>query len=259
MAQRIIITGDDCGLSEGINRASVSLYERGLLHSASIMTNFPATAHAFDSLGHYADLELGVHLNLTDGYPLIPLGANTPLTNDEGRFHDRSMMWWRAFLPPKGYLELVEDELRAQIRMFINSGRHPSHLTTHLQFHIAPNLREIVLKLAREFRVPYVRAYSLRAAVAPHHSLLRYLLVSSSAHQPTCSDYIIGIKWWLGRNPWEFVAALRALRGSIEIIVHPSLPLDDSFPDTVRYRPHERYPEMDYLETVFHLWQSLRH
>ncbi len=259
MAQHILITGDDCGLSEGINRATADLHERGLLHSASIMTNFAATPHAFESLGHYEQLELGVHLNLSDGYPIIPLGGNTPLTAADGRFHDRPTMWWRALWPPKGYLELVEDELRAQILRFVDYGRRPVHLTTHLQFHIVPTLREIVLRLAREFDVPYVRAYSLRAAIAPHHRLLRRLSRARGFSQATCSDYIIGIKWWLGRNPGELVSALYRLRGSIEIIVHPSLPQDDSFPERVRYRPHERYLEMDYLETVYRLWQSLRH
>ena len=46
--QRLIVTADDCGMSEGINQATYDLHKRGYISAASVMTNFPGYRHALE-------------------------------------------------------------------------------------------------------------------------------------------------------------------------------------------------------------------
>jgi len=48
--QRLIVTADDCGLSEGINQATYDLHKRGYISAASVMTNFPGYRRALERL-----------------------------------------------------------------------------------------------------------------------------------------------------------------------------------------------------------------
>lgn len=255
----MIITCDDCGLSKGINLATAELHEKGMANSASIMTNFPATDHAFALLRRYSELEIGVHLNLSDGIPLTNPGPGSPLTGSDGQFHTRRIMFARSFLPDQEYLQLVEAELKAQIQYFYDTEAAPQHLTTHLHFHIVPALREIVLKLAREYQIPRVRTYSFGGSIAPNNTVLRRLF--ARAHQPYqepfwVTDYLIGVKWWMHLNPGRLVSTLMYLKGQVEVIIHPGSPVDDTFPSGVIYPPLKRYEEQQFFESVFRLYSE---
>jgi predicted glycoside hydrolase/deacetylase ChbG (UPF0249 family) len=51
----------------------------------------------------------------------------------------------------------IEFELRAQIKKVIRAGIRPTHFDGHKHVHVLPPVSEVVLRLAREFRVPAVR------------------------------------------------------------------------------------------------------
>src|SRR5258706_4250895 len=97
--RRILVTADDCGLSEGINLATVSLHARGMITAASLITNFPANAHALTLFSAYPSLEIGVHLNLTEGYALTSASPESGLTDLIGRFRTRISLFYRSLLP----------------------------------------------------------------------------------------------------------------------------------------------------------------
>src|SRR5437762_4661691 len=79
----LIVTSDDCGLSPGINLATLDLHAQGIVSSASVMTNFPSTQHALELFRAYPSLSVGVHLNLSEGAPLT---HSASLTGRDGRF-----------------------------------------------------------------------------------------------------------------------------------------------------------------------------
>ena len=70
---RLMISCDDCGLSTGIDQAVINLHQNGMATTASIMSNFPHVQTAFETYSAYPSIELGAHLNLSDGKPLIIL------------------------------------------------------------------------------------------------------------------------------------------------------------------------------------------
>ncbi len=251
MVRQLIITCDDCGLSEGINYAAVSLHQKHASTTTSILTNFPAAIHAYDLFAQYPSLKCGVHLNLTDGYPLRKIASPSPITRADGQFIARQVLFAQALRPSLLFLELVEAELTAQIEHFIESKLTAFNLTTHMHFHIFPALRTIVYRIALKYNITRVRAHRFTSTVLPFNPLFHFGY--SRARQANSlaklqSDYLMPVLFWLGTSPEVFSRRLETLEGVIEVVVHPSTASDETFPQGVPYLPNKRFQELQYLE-----------
>jgi chitin disaccharide deacetylase len=68
----LIVNADDFGYSVPVNNAILRSFERSLVNSTSLMANMPGFGHAVDLIRGHAVLEgkVGLHLNLTEGFPL---------------------------------------------------------------------------------------------------------------------------------------------------------------------------------------------
>lgn len=250
--KQIIITCDDCGMSEGINIATADLHEQGIATAASIMTNLPAAQHAFDLFAHYPALEIGLHLNLTDGTPLSRVPRSSTLVDAGGEFRSRAYLLASALLPGSSYLDHIRTELRAQIEGFLEHGRRPQHLTTHMHFHVLPTLRNIVMALAAEYSIPWVRSYRPQMSVIPYTAPIQQVFpVPNNDNAPvTIPDYLAGIYFWVGHAPRSLCTRLTALPGTSELVVHPGLRHDPSFPRLASYAPDKRAQEARYVKRL---------
>ncbi len=251
--KKLLVTADDCGLSQGINLATVELHQKGIVTAASVMTNFPASQHALELFAAYPMLQVGVHLNLTDGFAL--LRGLSRLTFPDGRFRPAANLFARSLAPSREFLASIENELAAQINIVIQAGLRPNHLTTHLHFHTLPALRVIVFRLAERYRVEWVRTYRLRAMVIPFNPFLRKRNSRLRTEAVRVPDFMAVILYWLRRKPEDFAGALANLRGIVELVVHPGFEPDETFPEGIHHTPEERFRETRYLER---LWQLLR-
>ncbi len=259
MAQKLIITCDDCGLSEGINNATLALHQKRMASAASIITNFPAAYHAYSLFAEYPTLECGVHLNLTEGIPLTKIASPSPLTCADGHFKSRMALFRQALRPTATFTQLVTAELTAQVQHFLELGLPAHHLTTHIHFHGVPALRAIVVGLAEKFDIEWIRAHRLDSSVLPFNPLLHRGTSQASPKSalPTRElNYLMPVLFWLRASPETFSERLKSLEGTVEIVVHSSLPDDKSFPPGVGYLPAERFREVQYLEKVMRLTES---
>jgi len=68
----LIVNGDDFGLTPGVNAGILECHARGILTSASLFANAPATAAAIDIALRTPTLGVGCHLTLVDGRPILP-------------------------------------------------------------------------------------------------------------------------------------------------------------------------------------------
>ena len=84
---RIVVTADDFGLCPEINEAICLLYDRGIVRRTSFMVNTDWFESSVEALRSRPALEVGVHLNLTDGKPVLPAEEVPTLINGNGRFH----------------------------------------------------------------------------------------------------------------------------------------------------------------------------
>jgi predicted glycoside hydrolase/deacetylase ChbG (UPF0249 family) len=75
---RLIINADDFGLTYGVNRAVAELHRAGLLSSATLMANAPATTEAIEIARATPSLGVGCHVVLLDGEPLLSPSRDLP-------------------------------------------------------------------------------------------------------------------------------------------------------------------------------------
>lgn len=247
--RQLIITSDDCGLSEGINYATVDLHKKGIVTAASVLANFPATAHALALFRQCPSLEIGVHLNLTDGVSLTSATAASVLSGADGRFRSRRSLLAQAIRPTPAFLKAIEIELAAQIEVLINAGFPPRHLTTHLHFHMLPSLRKIVLRHTKTYRVEWVRSFRLSETVVPFNPFFREHSVTKHRSGHTL-DYLAVVQYWKRGDLRRLAEILNRLEGTVELVVHPCTERDVTYPLEVRYSPGDRFEEVKALEKL---------
>lgn len=247
---KLIITADDCGLSEGINQTVYDLHKQGYITAASVMTNFPAHSDALELYGGCPDLDLGIHLSLTDGHPVTAHGGHHPhLLNEDFSFRSNMSLYIRSHFFRSDTIAWIRQELDAQLRRFTDAGIQPQHISTHHHFHAIPLLRRIVHELAEEYGVDWVRAHDFRASVSAHNFFLRRQRPLSAANF-TMPDYISAIQACMSLSIDDFCARIARLTGAVEIIAHPSPARDPDFPADMHYGPPQRYAETQYLITA---------
>ena len=169
----LAVCADDFGLSPGICAAIVRLAQGQRLNAISCMTNSAYWEAGAPSLSDLpASVDVGLHLNLTEGKPLSrPLAAIWPRLPQLQRLILQSHL---GQLPmPK-----LRGELYAQLEAFRNAiGADPAYIDGHQHIHHLPGLRDIVLDMVDRMQP--------RAAIR------------NTAHLPGSA---FGLKRWLIRN-----------------------------------------------------------
>lgn len=148
--RRLVINADDFGLSDGICRAIHELFEVGAISSTTLMIAAEGAIERCKILDIRKLVgKVGVHLQLTDGRPISPLGKIPSLIDKRsGMFKSKNDF-------AKIDLEDVEREWKAQIEMAYELlDAKPSHLDSHHGAHHFPRFIEIFLKLATQFNLP---------------------------------------------------------------------------------------------------------
>jgi len=137
MEKRLIINADDFGLSHGITDGILLTHRKGLLTSTSLMVNQPATEYAVRRAPEVPTLGVGVHLNLTEGKPVLAKEKVPTLVNTAGEFIGPSEMG-RRLLRWEASSREIEAEFRAQIQQMKSLGLQPTHADSHHRIHMYP-------------------------------------------------------------------------------------------------------------------------
>jgi predicted glycoside hydrolase/deacetylase ChbG (UPF0249 family) len=155
--RKLIINADDFGLCSGVNKAVAEAHTTGVLTSATIMANMPASDEAIAIAKKTPTLGVGVHLNVTDGKPLSGDSVVELLLDDAGQFKYSAYKLAFKTLTSKKILKAVQVELAAQIASIIDRGIKPTHMDSHKHFHCFAPVYRIVCSLAADFRIPAIR------------------------------------------------------------------------------------------------------
>jgi hypothetical protein len=159
---RVIINGDDFGYSDAINAGIIRCHVEGILTSATILVNQPATRAAFRLARATPTLGVGWHVNLTEGVPVQPPRTVPTLVGRDGRFRPL-VAQLAGLLRGTTRADEIERELRAQLAILLDAGIKPTHLDGHLHAHAFPRVLPIVLKLMATFEIPALRSPALGA------------------------------------------------------------------------------------------------
>ena len=158
--RRLIINADDFGLTAGVNRAIVEAHQHGIVTSATLMAGGRAFAEAAQWAQRLPELNVGCHVVLVDGEPLLPADkVSTLLAAGNGRAQFRSGLGEFASAALRGGIdpEQVEAEAAAQMRKLQSAGIALSHFDTHKHAHTFPAILRPLLRAARACGVRAVR------------------------------------------------------------------------------------------------------
>ena len=163
MTKKFILNADDFGMSQAFNKAVLEGNVNGILTSASICANGEAFEQAInETIPQCTNLSVGIHLNIIEGKSLTDVPM---LTDKNGQFNNGyGAMILKSY--NKEFLRQVEQEFRAQIEKIISKVA-VDHIDSHVHTHAIPNIFRIVVKLAKEYNIPYVRTQFENPYVIP--------------------------------------------------------------------------------------------
>jgi len=210
--KELIINADDFGFTRDVNSGIVEAHRHGVLTSATLMANGDAFNDAVRLARETPGLDLGCHLALVQGRSLLtgePLPAGP-----------------RQLLRVLALRSLdLEAELRCQIQKIVAAGITPTHLDSHKHTHLVPSVFHAVVRLAREFQIPYVRlpldATVRFAGISPVLGVAWYRGVAHR-YNILVTDHFLGFRLTGHLTEETFAAALKRLPdGLTEFMCHP--------------------------------------
>lgn len=167
---RLIINADDFGLTSGVNKAVLELNEAGALTSATLMANGAAFREAVHAAFVQTSLDIGCHIVLVDGKPILPHASIPSLATGAG-FRPTLSAFLSDLQRGRILPSHIEAEATAQIQQIQSAGLTVSHVDTHKHTHMFRRVLAPVLKAARQcgvasIRNPFEPAWSVRATKA---------------------------------------------------------------------------------------------
>lgn len=156
----VIVNADDFGLSESVNRAICDAFEKGLVNHTTLMANMPAAEEAA-ALAREKGFKtsVGLHLNLTEGFPLTAGIRDNPLIcAPDGRFNAAFYYntKYRLYMDTL-MIEQIEAEFRAQMDRFLALGLERLHLDSHHHVHTDYPVFLALKRLLKSYSVSYLR------------------------------------------------------------------------------------------------------
>jgi predicted glycoside hydrolase/deacetylase ChbG (UPF0249 family) len=239
MSRILALCADDFGLAPGISAGIARLAHAQRLSAVSCITNSPHWEAAVALLkGLPATVEVGLHLNFTEGRPL-----SARLARRWPRLPALPRLILQAHLR-RLPISQVRNEVHAQLAAFNRAlGRPPAFIDGHQHVHQLPGLRQIVLDMVEHVQpMPAVR--NTGRVLGPGAGLKRWLIERSGgralageltqrviAHNPallgaydfTDPDYAALMRGWLAALPAE---------GGL-LFCHPGLHLAGDPPDAI--------------------------
>lgn len=164
MAKKVLIlNADDFGASEEINYGIARAHNEGLVRSASLIVNMPAAQQAAQIAQSLPDLEVGLHLNISEGFCTAPAQQISLLVDEEGRFRFNSLdisgsieRLKLAIAQHPTFLDQVGEEIASQIQAFYDLGLKLKHINIHHYLSlISPQLFEVYADAAEAACVPF--------------------------------------------------------------------------------------------------------
>jgi chitin disaccharide deacetylase len=153
----LIINGDDLGYARGVNETMMECCAAGLLRSCTLMANGTAFDHAVALTARTENLDVGIHLVLTELAPVSSPDKLPGLIDDRGRLPATPAKLMVGLLQGKINRAALRWELAGQITKVLDHGLHPTHLDSHKHVHVLPQVLEVVIDLARSFSISWVR------------------------------------------------------------------------------------------------------
>ena len=246
MTLQKIFNADDFGISKGVNAAIVKAHREGILNSASLMINQKYAAEAVKLAKEMPELEMGLHVNLTNEYPAASAQEIPLLVDGQGKLKNGFVnLLLLSFFKPRQLRLQVEIEMRAQIAKYLTTGLPLQHFDSHRHVHMIPQIFKTMRKLQKEFEVPRIRVMNENI-----FNTLKYNHNKSWLFDGALIKYVLlrFLCWWNGyKNDVYFYTLMYTCKiakeqfsgvkipqgyKAVEIMIHPGMPeIDKQYPE----------------------------
>jgi len=144
---KIIVNADDFGISIKVNEAILKSFKMGLISSSTILANGPAFEDAIRIIHeHHLENNIGVHINLTTGFPITEDIKNIKrFCHEDGSFITKRYTSLKVFFPLNlNERKALEKEIKAQIHKCRENGLILTHADSHHRQHNEWNIEQSV-------------------------------------------------------------------------------------------------------------------
>ncbi|PYS38680.1 MAG: hypothetical protein DMG14_16725 [Acidobacteria bacterium] len=155
--KKLIVAADDFGLTDRINEAIAIACRDGIVTTASLMVTAMGFQSAVEIARQQRNLDLGLHLNLTEGRPVTDPAAIPSMADPRGFLYDHPLKLAAALVRGKIRRGDLEREIRAQIERALHSELEITHIDGHKHVHVTPTVFRIIRRVAPEYGIHAVR------------------------------------------------------------------------------------------------------
>jgi predicted glycoside hydrolase/deacetylase ChbG (UPF0249 family) len=230
----LVVTADDVGLHPGMTLGALRAHEQGLVTACSVVANGRAFEDAVERLRDRPGLDVGIHLTFVGGErPLSPPERVSSLLGPDGAFLPGFRAFAVRYLLGRIAAAELARELRSQIERLLAAGFRPVHLNSHQHLHVLPRVFAIVLALAEEYRIPWVRIPRDPAARrSPTPRALEIAILDgigkmarrqARGRKVRVTDRAVGILDAGRLTPERLVRILKDVEGVTELVCHPGV------------------------------------
>jgi predicted glycoside hydrolase/deacetylase ChbG (UPF0249 family) len=229
--RRLVVTADDVGLHPGMTLGALKAHDEGIVTACSLVATGSAVDDAIERLRDRPGLDTGVHLTFVGERPLSPPARVPSLVGADGAF----LPGFRAFALRYALGRIdpaeIEAELRRQIERLLAAGVRLVHANSHQHLHVLPRIFEIVLRLAEEYRIPWIRIpRDSAASLSPRgleigilNAIGRQARRRLAKSEIRATDRTVGILAAGRLTPERLARVLEGVEGTTELVCHPGI------------------------------------
>ena len=146
--KKVIFNADDFNLTYGVCKGIVKTNQFGVVQSTSVMVNLPGIEESL-RLCNDSSLDLGLHINLTFGKPVLPSEMVSSLVDEKGNFYRK-----HSLLKEKAKINEIKLEIEAQFEKARKLNINISHLDSHHNIHLLKGIYDVYKEIAKSEKLP---------------------------------------------------------------------------------------------------------
>ena len=121
------------------------------------MVTAPAADHAIENAKNLPELNVGLHLVLSNGKAKLPQSEIPKLINHIGEFHTSEFYSGVKYFFDIKTRQQLKKEIRAQFEAFSKTGLKLDHVNAHNHMHLHPTIFNLIIKIGYDYNLTAIR------------------------------------------------------------------------------------------------------
>ena len=156
--QKLIITADDYGMCDSVDKAIDAGIENGFITTTNVMLNMETLHNAKNLRERYPHISIGIHWNVTTGKPISDPKEIPTLVDENGVFwtiKNFKKKYSKGLISPTD----LEKELKAQYVLFEQTCGKPDYWNTHENSSLHTKAFKVFEKVAKGYGIKVTRTF----------------------------------------------------------------------------------------------------